>query len=530
MNYLEHNCQRSFIRNLYFFLAPLVISSVVSCSSDPLPEADPVQPKAVVAKPVWFNVPERFSTPNRLGDIDTHPFFDLNSFRIKDTTEISYYMVTPLESEHQYKLDMVSGQRYLRHTFCDQNDVWEEYSGDIDRPNFAQGIIPRLMDQSGSPQQIWVFGDKTEFFPSKKDLKVQSQRATVIGGIVLQYCENYPCKANSEWLSRLILIGINPFDKLYEGVQSLKDLKKKIKWDYVLAFAENGFGSSISGPLREPAYRVGGEIDKPDVLDFAFKNGHLFSFDEINSLRKNCFRLYDYIWKGQKLAREKSNQLKKATDQYALEYEKRAKIIKDLKSFQSSTVYDDSTSFEIEEDDKNEVLEFEEFWLKLINKYDKRMKTCFDFVRPANSKKDIERSWFFSYVQNWINLEEQNYFYSCSRRSWMENPIIGSAGKRKYPKHETSGCSARDLDLGFEQAVTIMSSLANAKRPHYRYIEYDGRPGGSHELIYNWVYDNGKRLSCDARKLEEKEGLFPEDISWKEFNTRKRTNRYDIIR
>ncbi|MBC97280.1 MAG: hypothetical protein CME63_05990 [Halobacteriovoraceae bacterium] len=501
-----------------------------SCSSDPLPEAEPVKAKAVVAKPVWFNVPKRFSTPNRLGDIETHPFFDLNAYRIKDTTEVSYYLVTPKDSEHQYKLDMVSGQRYLRHTFCKHDDVWEEYEGSINKPNFAQGIIPRLMDQSGQPQQIWVFGDKTQFFTSKKELKVQSQRAIVIGGVVLQYCDNYPCKSNSEWLSRLVLIGINPFDKLYEGVKSLKDLKEKVDWEYTLAFAENGFGRNISGPLSEPAYRIGGEIDKKDVLDFAFENGHLFSFDEINSLRKNCFSLYDYIWKGQKLARLESQKRRKATDEYAKKYEKRAKIIRDLKSFQTRTVIDDNTRYQLDEDDKNlQNLEFEEFWLKLINKYSGRMKTCFDFVRPANSKLDRERTWFFAYVQNWINLEELGYFYSCSRRSWLENPMIAK-GKRKYPKHETSGCSARDLDLGFEQAVTIMSSLSSALRSHYRFIEYDGRPGGSHELLFTWVPDNGKRLACDARALEEKESLFPEDISWKTFNSRKRNSRYDIIR
>ena len=157
------------------------------------------------------------------------------------------------------------------------------------------------------------------------------------------------------------------------------------------------------------------------------------------------------------------------------------------------------------------------------------MKTCFDFVRPANSKNNRERTWFFSFVQNWINLEELGYFYSCSRRSWLENPFIGQ-GKRKYPKHESRGCSAEDLDFGFEQAVNVMSSLASGMRPHHRFIEYDGRPGGSHELIFSWIYDNGKRLACDARKLEEKEGLFPEDVTWKEFETKTRDSRYDMIR
>ncbi len=510
----------------------MVISNFISCSSDPLPEAEAVEAKAVVAKPVWFSVPERFSTPNRLGEVETHPFFDLTPYRLKDTTEVSYYLVTPMESEHQYELDMVSGQRFLRHTFCDHKDVWESYKGDIDKPNFAQGIIPRLMDQSGQPQQIWVFGDKTQFFTDKNELKAQSQRALVLGGVVLQYCDNYPCKANSEWLSRLVLIGINPFDKLYEGVQTLKDLKRKVDWDYTLAFAQNGFGRNVSGPISEPAYRIGGEIDKREVLDFAFKNGHVFNFDEINSLRKNCFHLYDYIWKGQKIAREVSKKQKEANDAYAKQFRKRAEMMRDKKTFATRTVIDDNATFEyeLESDDKKlKDLEFEVFWLNLINKYSERMKTCFDFVRPANSKHDRNRTWFFSFVQNWINLEEIGYFYSCSRRSWLENPFV-KAGKRKYPKHEKRGCSAEDLDIGFEQAVTLMSSLASAMRPHYRFIEYDGRPGGSHELIFNWVSDNGKRLACDARKLEEKEGLFPEDVSWDEFETDKRNSRYDIIR
>lgn len=494
------------------------------------PEGNPNRPKAIVAKPVWFDVPKRFSTTNRLGDVDTHPFFDLNAYLTKHSSEISYYMVTPMDSEHQYDLDLVSGQRYLVNTFCDQKDVWEKYEGKINRPPFAQGIIPRLMDQSGEPQQIWIFGDKTQFMPSKKQLKVQSQRANVVGGLVLQYCRDYPCRHGSEWLSRLILLGVNPFDKTFEGVKTLPDLKKKVDWKYVLAFAENGFGSSVSGSLREPAYRIGGEVDNKNVLGFAFRNGHLFSFDEINSLRKNCFSLYDYIWKGQKLARKKSTEEKKATDKYAVEFEKRAQILRDIRDFKNNTVFDDRTSVDLKKDDeKLKALSFNKFWLKLINKYSGRMKTCFDFVRSSNVKEDIERTWFFAYVQNWINLEDLGYFYSCSRRSWMENPILGGK-KRKYPKHETGGCTTNDIDLGFEQAITVMSGLANAKRAHYRYIEYDSRPGGSHEMVYNWVYNKGKYLSCDARKLEDKEALFPSDVSWKDFYMNKRKSRYDIIR
>jgi len=503
--------------------------SLIGCSSDIPKKGNPNRPKSIMAKPVWFDVPKRFSTTNRLGDVDTHPFFDLNAYFSKSSSEISYYMVTPLDSRHQYQLDLVSGQRYLAKSFCDQKDVWEKYKGKINRPPFAQGIIPRLMDQLGSPQQIWVFGDKTDFVPSKKELRVQSQRANIVGGLILQYCRDYPCKYGSEWLSRLILLGVNPFDKDFKGIKDLSQLKKKVDWQYILAFAENGFGSSMSGSLREPAYRIGGEVDNKNVLDFAFRNGHLFSFDEINSLRKNCFSLYDYIWKGQKLARIESKKKKKSTDKYAIEYEKRANLLRGIQELSIATVFDDKTNVELKKDhEKLKTLFFNKFWLKLINKYDGRMKTCFDFVRASNVKEDIDRTWFFAYVQNWINLEDLGYFYSCSRHSWMENPIIGGK-KRKYPKHETSDCSAKDIDIGFKQAITVMSGLTNAKKNYYRYIEYDSRLGGSHEMIYNWVYDKGKDLSCDARKLEDKKTLFPFDVRWKDFYMNKRKNLYDVI-
>ena len=75
-----------------------------------------------------------------------------------------------------------------------------------------------------------------------------------------------------------------------------------------------------------------------------------------------------------------------------------------------------------------------------------------------------------------------------------------------------------------------MSGLYNSSRQHYRFIEYDSRIGGSHQLIFNWVFENGKRFGCNARKLEEKGTIFPEDISWKRFDENIRKNLYDIIR
>jgi hypothetical protein len=468
-------------------------------------------------------------------DIATHPFFDLTSFRTKESPDISYFLTTPVGSAHQYDMDLVSGQLYRKRSYCAHSDIWESYDGKVDRPNFSMGVVPRLLDQSNQPQMIWVFGDKEYLFDSFDKNRAQSQRARIVGGFVWQYCEDYPCRSYQNWLSRLVLVGVNPYDPNLKDVKTMAELKKKTDWAYVKAFAQNGWGRSIGSAVPEPAYRMVGEVEAQKALEFSYRAGHEFTFEEINSLRKNCFYLYDYLWRSQKKVRvNMKNKAKIATDKAAKELQKEAERIRKLKSFALNTVFSSDVENDVKEDEgtkreREALVDFQRFFLYFYKRYGDRFKTCSRFVRPANQRENAERMWFFAYMQNWFHLEDLNFYYLCPRRSWLSNPRL-TTGKRRFDPDATRRCSSLDLDESFERGVTVMASLANANSPHYRFIEYDNGIGGSHAELFSWVYETGKKLGCDARPLEEKRPVFPGDVQWRDFYKNTQRGRFDVIR
>ncbi|MCR9202960.1 MAG: hypothetical protein NXH75_00145 [Halobacteriovoraceae bacterium] len=463
----------------------------------------------------------------------THPFFDLTSFRTKENLNISYYLTTKPDSAHEYDLDLVSGELYRKRTYCEQKDIWESYSGEINRPTFAMGIVPRLLDQTNEPQSIWVFGKKELFFDSEVNGRAQSQRARIVGGFILQFCENYPCRTYQDWLSRLILVGVNPYDSRFEDVKTMEELKGKVDWSYIKAFAQNGFGRTIKGTLPEPAYRMVGEVEAEKALNFAFKSGHNFSFNEINSLRKNCFYLYDYIWRSQEKVRENMKSKALAQDKLAIEMRRKAKEIRAQKTMASQTVFSvevkDIAKSEASVEGQNALIDFRRFFLYFYKNYGERYRTCSRFVRPANHKENPDRAWFFAFLTNFLNVEELDYYYLCVRRSWLTNPRLTN-GKRRFDPNQERRCSTQDIDEAFEQSVTVMASLRGANAAHHRFIEFDTGIGGSHRQIYSWVPETGKKFSCDARKLEETLPIFPIDVSWKDYNVQGQRGRLDIIR
>jgi len=521
------------MRNLFLVLFSIILVGVFSCTSKPTPRATAPVAKAVMAEPVWFNAPERFSVKTKMGGIPTHPFFDLTSFRTKESDELSYFLVTPKNSEHLYEMDMVSGKRYRKLSYCKQDDIWESYTEKIERPNFAQGIVARLLDSTSRPQKIWVFGSEDRFFSAKEEERDQSQRARVVGGVVLQFCQKYPCKTGTGWTSQLILIGVNSADSEMKGVENLAQLKKKVDWGYTVAFAENGFGRSTNGPRPQPAYRLVSEVPAKKALDFVFKSGHEFSFEEINSLRKNCFYLYDYIWRSQEKVRQNMLKEKEADDKKAMERKNRAKEIRDIRKYELRTVFSEDLRGEVDEDEKKEkkkktLLNFGRYYNFLLTRYGDRLKTCMKFVRPASIQDNRERTWFFAFINNWLNLEDLGRHYVCGSNAWIKNPKLAN-GKRRFDHSDRGVCSSESIDLGFNSGINIMASLAGSSEPHYRFIEYDYGIGGSHELLFSWVPEDGKSLGCDVRELEEKEVLFPSDVVWKDFNSRTKRNRFDAI-
>ncbi|GAB4407267.1 MAG: hypothetical protein OHK0056_07310 [Bacteriovoracaceae bacterium] len=491
----------------------------LACSTKKVDEAPKVAPITVNAKPVWFNAPERFRYVNQQYDIETHAFFDLAPLEDKNKYELNYFLLTPIDSEFGYDFNLKSGQPFKRFHYCAQNDVWKTYPGKIEYPPYAEGIVPRVLDQFSRPMRVLVFGNPAYFVTEKRD-QAYSQRTRIIGGVVQQFCPNYPCSGREKWTSTMVMVGVVPFDPEMKDVTNIEQLKKKTNWGLVKAFMENGHGRKLGPPRDEPVYRIISEVDAESAWKFSFEKGHVFDIKEMNSIRSSCYRLYDAIWFGAKKSRA-------ATEKKVMtkaELQKRAEEIIEMKNDMSRMTVirdtyrdrDEEKLSELEKVEKRE-LKFGDFFKYIYFEYGKRLHTCFEYVRPANIRLDSERHWFFTYLEAFIKLDFLGHHYLCSRKAWVENPLLTN-GRRSYSSQSYRNCTGEELDLAFDGAITFLTGLGRSDREHYRYVEYDSGIGGSHKRIYSWVFDDGKKLRCPSDfKTATPLGYFPSDIRWNNY-------------
>lgn len=510
-------------------LAMVLLFLSVSCGSRKNPA------KRVDATPVWFKTEKRFSIEDSSGNPMVHPFFDLAPFGSGKDNSVNFFVTTPRGSHHYYDIDLVSGRLYRRRSYCEQVDIWEKYSEDIHRPKFNIGLVPRLLDQLGNPQKIVIFGKQKYFHKFKKNV-TYSQRAKVIGGVIHQFCQRHPCKTRDNWLSTLVLIGINAEDPRYSNITNLTQLKKKINWNYFKAFMENGFGRTKNGPFEAPAYRMVGEVPGKEALKFALNKGHLFKFEEMRRLRSSCEKLYDYLWEGSKVVRKLAKEQQqldkknKKKNDYLFVIENKYKDKKGkvtVNRFEEQEIIKVNQS-KVEQDfklNKRKYSDFSKFFFDFHLKYAPRYKTCMKFVKPSSLSENAQRHWFFAFVNGFMKLEQSDYIYRCNKRGWVENSKL-SSGKRIFDVNARRKCSAFSLDYAFDQVVTVNTGLKRAARPHHRFLEYDYGVGGSHQKIQSWVYDDGKVISCaesedrEARKKWSEKNpqlIFPLDLQWRRF-------------
>lgn len=513
-----------------------------SCGSnqDRVKEAEYQAPDHLMAKPVWFNGPERFRTLTRELDLQAHPFFDLDPFWLPKSSTVSYYLVSPKKSSFHYDFDLKTGRKYLSHQYCSQRDVWDRFKGSIKLPPFSEGIVPRLLDQTGRPQHIWVFGDQ-KYFKEKEKNEVFSQRTRIVGGMVVQYCQFYPCD-NDTWESRLFLIGVNPLDPKYTNVTKLPELRKKENWNYVRAYVENYRGRKILSSRELPAYRIVGEVNAIAAGRYAFKRGFLFSMKSINLLRKQCYKLYDYIWDNmEKVRNYKPKEVQK---------EKNKKIIENNTNFfyknkiGSNVISEDVDTLKEMEESKSldRKVDFENdsvrFFTDLFNRYERPLNTCFKYVQASNINFDKNRHWTFAFLENFINLQRMDQTYRCLNKVWVNNPEQKSGGR--YYDKSLKTCSVDGINKSMERGINRMAVLRKRGVDHYRYIEYDSGVGGSHEKIYSWVRNSGKDQSCRSVTKKDKiieeqivklrKEIFPLDVSWKAFEGTTKSNESLIMR
>ncbi len=478
----------------HFPLLPFIYISLLgylSCSSSDIDETKGFfHPQETSGD--WFNVDRRFKLEKRDGVPLIHAFFDFMPKVDLNDNSLNVVMITPPDSPFEYLFDLPSGSVYRGNRYCKQSDAWKKYSGNISRPNFGIGVVPRLLDQLGLPQKILVFGNPHEF-PKLTGHPQSFKRVRVVGGFVEQFCDKFPCQGPERWLSRFVLLGLFLDDKEYQHIKDLSSLKKEFDWEYVKAFIENSQGRII---VKEediiPAFRAVGGHDAEKSLRLAFKSGRVFLTKELNVLRKSCHKLYDYLAQNMKkyLKRihEKQVFIAKGKEDY---------LFADMKSEEKNPLFvDDLQGF------------IRHFYQKFKNEY----QSCQKFVYSSNIMVDYERHWPMIFMDGLFKLDNLGKIYSCNDSTWIDN-FIKEDGKREYEYVQfNSFCSEDEQIRGFNYIPKAFSSLRKSYLEHYRYIEYDDREGGTHEFIHNWVYDSGKRNQCTDLEKELDMDLFPEDV------------------
>jgi hypothetical protein len=471
--------------------------------------------------PVWFEAPKNFVITERDGTAPLHAFFDHVPEPNARLKELSMVVTTPMNSELGFDIDLISGKLYRQHRHCSENDVWGRRRRRVPvRPPVTMGFVPRLLDQAGLPHKVVVYGDSQYFqeFDRKADFV---ERVRVVGGGLLQYCDDFPCEIRERWLSRLVLIAVNPLDPKFSDIQTLDQLKGRVKWDELVTFMENGLGRNLAGADHRPAYRFSGDVDAARAFEHALSRGHLFEFSELVTMRRSCHALYDMFWEGAEFVRKQMHDRLLGENQTLKNLQDLEERRGTTPSFLFSNVTKGKLDSNYVDESKSPVpLEatrsFSVYLNHFLKNYGREYRACKRFVRDSSVKEDPRRHWFMSYVNLYFHLEDLGYIYVCSRRAWSENYLMSDGSRTYNAERERANCLPSQFDNAFETAVTMMTALRRSMRPHYRYIEFDTHGGGSHQPLFTWVHFNGKRRSCD-QVSETEAPTFPSDALWEHF-------------
>lgn len=476
-------------------------------SKNPLENIEYAKEIVLTIEPKWFDTAKRFKLVSQTGENEPHLFFDVNPDTNLKEKKINFIATTIQDEKYGYELDLVSGKHYVSNAFCSQDDIWKKVSS-VDRPPFTEGVIPRYLDQLNKPQKIIVFGESDYY---KKNYQDNFFEAKIVGGFIEQSCPSGVCTDPTSWLSRLVLVGVQPENSKYKKITNMKELMEVVDWKNVEAFIENGKGKNYLMEKFYPGFRMGAVVDGPQALSFFMKNSYFFSVDRMKNLKFSCYKLYDYTWKTLSFESilEKPATTKDEINQKALLIEK------------------------IRKENRQDVF-FSQRFMTLYKKFQSKYETCFEYVYPASINDDRKRFWLFSYLQAFSHLQKLGYYFNCSRNAWEVNPRI-EKDKRLYSlKDQFRDCSSRSIDLAFEFAVNYLKTLKLDYKPSYRFVDYDRINMGTHNKLYSWVKSSGKALSCSDKEVRDFSAnleTFPKDIFWdkKEVKVKESSNLGDII-
>jgi hypothetical protein len=446
-----------------------------------IPEKVKVEDRLIKAQ--WNKLPPRFSHRNMDDTFVTNPFFDvdpmINNLKDEkiDNNGINYFVSTPAESKFLYGFDLYSGKLYREREFCAQDDVWKNYNGDLVTPNFTLGIVPRVYDQYKKPMRIMVISNQEFIEPFKED-PIRFDNARVVGSVVVDHCENYPCDLPERWKSSQVLVGVSTRDEQYNAIDNFSELKNKIDWGYARGILTNMYGNHKLGGRIYPAYRISRELNLNDSLAYFNKTSSKITTEnlvKLNEFRVGCMKLYDSVW-------DESEKMRTLT-------------------------YGQGDAF---------LKYFKEFYAKNSNEF----YQCTSLVRPANIVEDARRLWFFSYLQAFTLLEKNGFYYDCFQNAWTYNARVDETHYYVDQNKELARCRAKKFETAFDQAINGMSLMRNSINRQFRFIEYDTVRGGSHQQIYGWVTQSAHNYACKYDSKTPKQipfDVFPHDVVWEYF-------------
>ncbi len=445
-----------------------------------------------IFSPQWFS-----DNPNHaLIDLHGKPqpplFFDVTPEISRSDRFVNAIITTQERSPYAYQLDLRSGQRYYSHSYCSQSDIWNNYKGTIKRPQFSLGIIPRILDQTGEPQKIIIFGGQDHFVRSVDHNDV---RVKMVGAYVEQSCPSGNCLGKNNWLSRLVFVAIDPEDEKWASFESKETFLKEIDWEQMKAILENVDGRNKMGDQSYPAIRVGQLLNFNEAMEHFKKHSIYLSEKETKKIQSGCFALYDKLWKDVGESRPEDQPAKTIE-------ELKAKIkLKELLRKQKFPIG------------------FAARFLVFTKKYLKEFNTCDKFVYHGNVNQDSDVFWFLNYVTMFYRLNHDGYYFDCNQKTWQKN-MLKSDGRYTHDlKTELAECKERELDLAMDYMQNFLIGLKASETTYYKFLDYDNHTFGTHKKLYSWVKMRANKFDCsqDPNEAIRKEiRVFPDDISWKE--------------
>lgn len=444
-----------------------------------------------IYEPKWFSASEKHSLRDANGNLKPHLFFDVSP-EFTEREQLTNVVITTTEnSYHAYNVDLVSGQRYYAHSYCNQTDAWNKRSGTYGRPYFSLAYMPRVLDQMGDPQKVIVFGGNDRLTQS---LDHHFVRVRLIGGYLEENCLEVNCLGRDNWTSRLVFIAVDPQDSKYRDVVDIETFRNTQSWDKLQTTLQNLDGRNFSVDRTFPFTRVRDLISYKDMIPLFRKRSAFMSDTELQKIQKSCHMLYDKLWTEVGEDRPEDRIAK-------TEAELRAKLkVRD----------------ELREN-KKPVGKMARF-RPLVKKYFSEIATCEKFVYHGNINLYPDHFWFHSYVGMFIRLHREGYYFDCTRKIWAENIYDINGNPAHYLPDEIEYCTDKDMDLAIEYMPNHLKAMKAVFGSYYRFIDYDTHEFGTHRKLYSWVKMHRRKFDCrpdPTSEIIEKLQSAPEDVSWK---------------